>query len=62
MFELFEHIESNIVVCVSALGHRCGQLQTINLSYFDKVANAGISALGHGCSQLHTINLEAAGK
>ena len=47
---------------ISALGHRCGQLQSIDFSYCDKVTDAGISALGHGCGQLHTINLEAAGK
>ena len=43
---------------ISALGHRCGQLQSINISYCVKVADEGISALGHGCGQPHIITVK----
>ena len=42
---------------ISALGHGCGQLQSIDLTGCSKVTDAGISALGHGCGQLQSIDL-----
>ena len=42
----------------SALGHGCGQLQSIDLTSCRQVTDVGISALGHGCGQLQRIDLE----
>ena len=42
---------------VIALGHGCGQLQSINLAHRWKVTDAGVVALGHGCGQLLSIDL-----
>ena len=47
---------------VSALGAKCGQLQSINLECCSKVTDAGVSALGAECGQLQSINLECCGK
>ena len=47
---------------VVALGHGCGQLQSINLSSCWKVTDAGNIALGHGCGQLQSINLACCSK
>ena len=46
-------------VSISALGHGCGQLQSIGC---DKVTYVGVAALGHGCGQLQRINLEGCDK
>jgi hypothetical protein len=42
---------------VSVLGCGCGQLQTIDFSYCDRLTDTGVSALGRGCGQLQPINL-----
>ena len=42
---------------IIAVGHGCGQLQSISLSGCDKVTDVGVVALGYGCGQLHSINL-----
>ena len=47
---------------VTALGHGCSQLQSINLEGCAKVTGAGISALGQGCGQLQIVNIFRCGK
>ena len=42
---------------ISALGHGCGQLQSIDLTCCRQVIDVGISALGAGCGQLQSIDL-----
>ena len=47
---------------ISALGTGCGQLQSINFAYCNKMTDAGISALGVGCGQLQSINFAGCNK
>ena len=47
---------------VIALGHGCGQLQSINLERCRQVTDAGVIALGAGCGHLQSINLVSCDK
>jgi hypothetical protein len=42
---------------VTALGHGCGQLQTIFLNDCSRITDIGLSALGRGCNHLLDIYL-----